>query len=60
MQALRAQDRGQGVSFFHQRQPETGTVQSGEFINVTEQNKQLQLKGQMTNAEVCIGCGLQT
>lgn len=33
MQALWSQDRRQGVSFLHQRKPETGAVQSGEFVS---------------------------
>lgn len=36
MQTLRPQDRRQGVSLLHQRQPEAGAVPSGECVNHSE------------------------
>lgn len=63
MQALWSQDRRQGVSVLHQRQPETGAVQSGEFFKCLEKNEpthsyleKISNKGLLLK-NVGLGCG---
>lgn len=63
MQTLRPQDRRQGVSVLHQRQPETGAVQSGESLHCPEKDEptQIYLEKISSNSlqfkNVGLGCG---